>query len=80
MPTGTDVDRLQVDGEHGAWLSEAPHFFAYRGPGGEIREPTVRPAGSILLLERGRLLIRIEGATARAQAIEVARSLAPNRP
>ena len=75
VPAGTEVERLRIDGDPAVWFSEAPHFFAYRGPNGEIVESTVRPAGNVLLVERGRLLIRIEGAPSRARAIQIARSL-----
>ena len=75
VPAGTAVERLRVGGSPAAWFSEAPHFFAYRGPGGAIIERTLRPAANVLLVQRGRLLIRIEGAGSRAKAIEVARSL-----
>lgn len=75
VPAGTAVERLRIGGDPAVWLSEAPHFFAYRGPDGQIVESTVRAAGNVLLVERGRLLVRIEGVPSRANAIEVARSL-----
>ena len=38
-------------------------------------DTTLRIAGNVLLLERGRLLVRLEGAFGRDRAIELARSL-----
>ena len=69
------VERLQVDGRPAIWVAGAPHFFFYRGPNGEFVDTTLRIAGNVLLLERGRLLVRLEGAFGRDRAIELARSL-----
>jgi hypothetical protein len=75
VPVTTDVDRLRVRGDDAVWISGAPHFFAYRGPGGTIEENRIRVAENVLLIERGRLLIRIEGGSSRAEAVAIARSL-----
>jgi hypothetical protein len=69
------VERLQVDGRPAIWIAGAPHFFFYRGPNGEFVDTTLRIAGNVLLLERGRLLVRLEGAFGRDRATELARSL-----
>jgi hypothetical protein len=71
----TRLDRLTVGGEPAVWISGAPHQVFYRGPGGRIRAGTVRLAANVLLLERGRLLIRLEGAFGKQTAIAIARSL-----
>lgn len=68
-------ERLRIDGDRAIWIEGAPHFFFYRGPGGEFVESTLRVAQNVLLLERGRLLVRLEGAFDRDRAIAVARSL-----
>jgi hypothetical protein len=75
VPVATDVDRLRVEGNEAVWISGAPHFFAYRGPSGIIEEERIRAAGNVLLIERGRLLIRIEGELSQARAVRIARSL-----
>ncbi len=69
------VERLRVDGQPAIWIAGAPHFFFYRAPDGEFVDTTLRIAGNVLLLERGRLLVRLEGAFGRDRAIELARSL-----
>jgi hypothetical protein len=57
------------------WIEGAPHFFFYRAPDGGLREHTLRLAGNVLLLERGRLLVRIEGAPTQRRALEIAQTL-----
>lgn len=71
----TEIDQLDVDGSRALWLEGAPHFLLYRDPTGMIVEGTLRLAQNVLLLERGSLLIRIEGAFDRSRAVEIARSL-----
>ena len=71
----TTVERLRVDGRPAIWVAGAPHFFFYRAPNGEFVDTTLRLAGNVLLLQRGRLLVRLEGAFGRDRAIELARSL-----
>jgi hypothetical protein len=71
----TRIDRLRIDGERAIWLEGAPHFFFYRAPKEPFREDTLRIAQNVLLLERGELLIRLEGAFSREKAIELAQSL-----
>jgi hypothetical protein len=69
------VSRLRLDGDRALWVEGAPHYFFYKGPGGRFPENDLRIAQNVLLLERGRLLIRLEGAFDRERAIEIARSL-----
>jgi hypothetical protein len=71
----TQVERLRVDGERALWLEGAQHFFFYRAPDGEFTNNELRVAQNVLLLEQGRLLVRLEGAFDRERAIEIARSL-----
>jgi len=71
----THVERLRIDGYRAIWLEDAPHFFFYRAPGEQFREEQLRIAQNVLLLERGNLLVRLEGAFDRARALELARSL-----
>jgi hypothetical protein len=71
----TKVERLTVDGHSALWLEGAPHFFFYRSPGQPFREEGLRIAQNVLLLEDGRLLVRLEGAFGRERAVELARSL-----
>jgi hypothetical protein len=59
----------------GVWIEGAPHFFFYRDPDGSVREDSLRLAGNVLLVERGPLLARIEGAPSKQRALEIADSL-----
>jgi len=72
---GTGIEELRLGGERAIWIEGAPHFFFYRGPNGEVLDHELRVAENVLLLERGRLLVRLEGAFTRERAIEIAESL-----
>jgi hypothetical protein len=66
---------LVVDGGRAVWVEGAPHFFFYRAPDGRVIESELRLAQNVLLVERGGLLVRLEGAFSRERAIRLARSL-----
>jgi hypothetical protein len=71
----THLDRLTVGRYPAVWISGAPHEVFYRDPSGRIRPGTVRLAANVLLLERGRRLVRLEGVFGKQTAIAIARSL-----
>ena len=71
----TRIERLRVDGERAIWIEGAPHLFFYRPPDSDFAESELRLAHNVLLLERGNLLVRLEGAFDRERAVELARSL-----
>ena len=71
----TRIERLRVDGERAIWIEGAPHLFFYRPPDSDFAESEMRLAANVLLLERGDLLVRMEGAFSRERALELARSL-----
>ena len=71
----TVIEELEVDGERAIWLEGAPHFFFYRSPDEEFRDHLLRLAQNVLLVERGRLLVRFEGAFTRERALALARSV-----
>jgi hypothetical protein len=71
----TSIEPFELDGAKAIWVSGAPHFFFYRAPGNAFEERRLRIAQNVLLLEHGRLLIRLEGAFGKERAIELARSL-----
>jgi hypothetical protein len=73
---GTAIERLRVGRHRAIWLEGGPHFVAFRTPDGGFGEEVGRLAGNTLLVERGRLLVRIEGELERDRAVEIARSLA----
>jgi hypothetical protein len=72
---GTVIERLTIAGEPAAWIEGAQHFFFYRGEDGDIVEDELRIAQNVLLLERGPLLVRLEGAFDRRRALQIAASL-----
>ncbi|HEV7845363.1 MAG TPA: hypothetical protein VGO83_03845 [Thermoleophilaceae bacterium] len=71
----TRVERFRVGGERAVWLEGAPHYFFYRRSANQFAEHELRIAQNVLLLERGPLLVRLEGAFGRERAVELARSL-----
>jgi hypothetical protein len=74
LPPGTGMDRLTIDGEHALWIHGALHQYAYADRTGQLRTDSVRTAGDVLLWRRGDLLVRIEGARSRQQAVAIATS------
>ena len=74
-PQGAVIEELTVGGEPAAWIEGAEHFFFYRGPDGNFVEDELRVAQNVLLLERGRLLVRLEGAFGFDRAVQIAESL-----
>jgi hypothetical protein len=74
-PPTTRVQPVRVGPYRGIWIEGAPHFFGYRDSDGRFREGTLRAAGNVLLLERGDVLVRLEGELTRDRAIAIARSL-----
>ena len=71
----TRIERLRVDGNRAIWLEGAPHFFFYRPPDRPFREERLRIAQNVLLLQRGNVLVRLEGAFDFERALVLARSL-----
>ena len=69
------TERLRIDGARAVWIEGAPHLFFYRPPDSDFAEAELRFAQNVLLLERGDLLVRLEGAFGRERALELARSL-----
>jgi hypothetical protein len=72
---GTRIERLSVDGRPAIWIEGAQHFFFYRDPNGNLVEDELRLAQNVLLLQRGPVLVRLEGAFDRDRAVAMARSL-----
>ena len=71
----TRVEEFRIDGRRAIWLEGAPHAVYVRDSRGMPREETLRLAGNVLLLERKELLVRIEGALNKREAVALARSL-----
>lgn len=71
---GAKVDRVRIEGERGIWIHGTPHQFAYADRDGNLRTDSVRTAGDVLIWRRGELLLRLEGARSKAEALRIARS------
>jgi hypothetical protein len=75
IPRGVPIERLRIDGHYAIWI-EGLHEFHYKDAATHIfRIGTARLAGNTLLVQRGPVMVRIEGKFGRAKAIEIARSL-----
>jgi hypothetical protein len=74
IPPGTSVDELTIDGERALWIHGALHQYAYVDKTGKIRTDSVRTAGDVLLWRHKDLLVRLEGARSKQQALAIARS------
>ena len=69
------VERVTIDGAPGLWIHGALHQIVYEDRKGLIRPDTIRLAGDTLLWRRGPVLLRLEGARSRAEALRIAHSL-----
>jgi hypothetical protein len=74
MSTSGSVEFLTVGGAPAYWISGEPHGFQYTTRDGNGDFVPQRLADHTLLVERGDMLLRIEGPITRGQAIELAAS------
>jgi hypothetical protein len=72
---GVPIDRVDVNGRRGLWIGGDVHGLAYEDANGQIRNDTARLAGPTLLWRRGELLLRLEGARTKAEAIRIAEGI-----
>ncbi len=75
---GSRVEQVAVAGGaagRALWIEGQPHLFFFRDRAGQVRDESVRLAGSVLLWERGDLTLRLEGALGRDDALRVAASV-----
>jgi hypothetical protein len=73
---GTTIEPVTVAGSSGYWVSGAPNVFAFVDSSGNVRFETLRLATNTLLIDVGGTVVRIEGNLTKAQALEIAASLA----
>ena len=73
--SGTTVEDVTVDGERGLFVSGDEHFVMFQDGQGNITDEPTYLAGTVLLWNRGELLLRLEGDLTREQALELARSV-----
>lgn len=71
---GTTILEVQVDGEPGLYVDGPEHFVMFRDENGLISDERTYLAGTVLLWNRGDLLLRLEGDLTRDEALELARS------
>ena len=71
----TKLERVLVDGQRGLWIHGGLDQYVYVDRTGAIRPEQIRTAGKVLLWRRGKLLLRLEGARSKAEALRIARSL-----
>jgi hypothetical protein len=74
LQPGTGVSAVTIGGERGLWFS-GPHQYAYADRDGNLRTDSVRTAGKVLLWRNGVLLMRLEGARSKQEALRIARSV-----
>jgi hypothetical protein len=72
---GTRIDEVTVGGEAGLFVDGADHFVMFRDETGGISDEATYLAGTVLLWNRGPLLLRLEGDLTRAEALELAESV-----
>jgi hypothetical protein len=72
---GTRIEEVQVDGEPGLFVSGDEHFVMFLNANGQIDDEQTYLAGTVLLWNRGPLLLRLEADVTRAEALELARSV-----
>ena len=73
--SGTRIAQVTVDGERGLFISGDDHFVMFQDESGAITDEKTYLAGTVLLWNRGPLLLRLEGDLTRAEALELARSV-----
>jgi hypothetical protein len=73
--SGTRISGLVVAGRPALALSGAPHAAAFRDDRGFVRTDRLRLAATTLILDRGGVLIRLEGALPVAELARIAASL-----
>jgi hypothetical protein len=72
---GTTVEGVTVNGERGLFVTGDEHFVMFRDGTGRITDAQTYLAGTVLLWNRGDLLLRLEGDLTRAEALELAREV-----
>jgi len=76
VPRGAKVERFSVDGHPALWI-EGLHAFLFKPADHTFHVDHSRLAANALLLQRGEVLVRLEGRFDRATAVTIARSLRP---
>ena len=72
---GTTVRMVTIDGEPGLFVEGDEHFVMFRDETGAIRDDRTYLAGTVLLWNRGPLLLRLEGDLTLGEAVALAKSV-----
>jgi hypothetical protein len=72
---GTTILNVTVDGEPGLFVDGDEHFVMFLDENGSISDELTYLAGTVLLWNRGDLLLRLEGDLTRDEALELAESV-----
>ena len=71
---GTTVRRVEVGGEPGLYVSGPEHFVMFLDENGFVSDERTYLAGTVLLWNRGPLLLRLEGDLTEREALRLAES------
>jgi hypothetical protein len=71
---GTTVRTVTIAGEPGLFVDGDQHFVMFRDENGRIRDDRTYLAGTVLLWNRGPLLLRLEGDLTLGEAVALAKS------
>ncbi len=72
----TTIEPVSVEGHDGWWISGKPHMFVFVDSNNEPRFETLRLATNTLVIDDGGTIVRIEGHMTKAQALQIAGTLA----
>ena len=72
---GTIINEVTVDGEPGLFVDGPEHFVMFLDENGFIDDEATYLAGTVLLWNRGDLLLRLEGDLTLEEALELAESV-----
>jgi hypothetical protein len=73
--SGTRVEEVSVAGERGLFVSGDDHFVMWLDENFDVADEPTYLAGTVLLWNRGELLLRLEGELTKAEALELAESV-----
>ena len=68
------ITEMTIEGRRAMWL-EGVHEVVLRAPNGDYGPERVRSSDSVLLVQAGRLTVRIETSAGRDEAVRIARTL-----
>lgn len=75
MGSDTRLERVDVDGSPGYWISGKLHVLFYVDEHGRFAEDRARLAGNTLAWQRGDVVYRLESSLSKTRSLEIARSV-----